>query len=73
MAMTLPSKARLVDLRFVIVSSSYFFACGAMGRCKENADSHAGAAPLLRMTRPLSTPYRFLRNDKKPMGFSPHT
>ena len=32
MAMTLPSKARLVLLRFVIVSSSYFFACAGLGR-----------------------------------------
>jgi hypothetical protein len=61
--MTLPSKARLVLLRFVIVSSSYFFVCasvadGFVGDAG-STDSHVGAAPLLRMATSLNTPYRF--------------
>ena len=66
MAMTLPSKARLVLLRFVIVSSPYFFACASVAdgfvgdAAKGNTDCHVGAAPFLRITPSLTPPYRFI-------------
>ena len=40
-----------------------------MGRCKRDTDPPVGAAPLLKMTLPLNTLYRFIETIKSPRAF----
>ena len=87
MAMMLPSKARLVDLRFVIVSSPKFFCvCGSWplgfcgNCCKGNTDRHSPCEHWLRNNRrifrksvfSLNPPYRFFETIKAHGLFGEH-